>query len=95
MSKQSTKIYSQVNEIFSKTIITQKIKNESDEPKELKIYVYKNINYIFSSFSAKIGNLIEVKSKLIKTEKAEEKYTDSVSSGNAAIFVSIDCKKLK
>ena len=29
-----------------------------------------------------------VKSKLIKKEKAEVKYTDSVSSGNAAIFVS-------
>ena len=93
MSKLLAEIYSQVNEIYAKTIITQKIKNLSDEPKELKIYVYKNINYIFSSFTAKIGDLIEVKSKLIKTEKAEEKYTDSISSGNSAIFVSTDPEK--
>ena len=45
---------------------------------------------IFSSFSAKIGDSIEVKSKIIKKSKAEKKYTDSISSGNAAIFISKD-----
>ena len=45
---------------------------------------------IFSSFSAKIGDSIKVKSKIIKKSKAEEKYTDSISSGNAAIFISKD-----
>ena len=45
---------------------------------------------IFSSFNCQIGDSIVVKSKVIKKEKAEQKYTDSVASGNAAIFVSDD-----
>ena len=83
-------IDSQINEIYSKTIVTQKFENQSNEPIELKIYVYKAQNSIFSSFSAQIGDSIQVKSKVIKEEKAKEKYTDAVSSGNAAIFVSQD-----
>ena len=56
----------------------------------MQIFVNKNKNSIFSSFTAKIGEAIEVKSKVIKKSKAEEKYTDSISSGNAAIFVTYD-----
>ena len=91
MSKATTEIDSKVNELYSKTLVTQKIKNNSENPIELKIYVYyKKENCIFSSFSAKIGDSVTVKSKIIKKEKAEEKYSDSISSGNAAIFVSND-----
>ena len=90
MNKVSVEIDSKINELFSKTIVTQKFKNQSEAPIELKIYVYKNDNLIFSSFNAKIGDSITVKSKVIKKEKAEIKYTDSISSGNAAIFVSED-----
>ena len=57
---------------------------------ELKIYVYKKNGLLFSSFSSKIGDSITVKSKIIKKEKVEEKYADSISKGNAAIFVSDD-----
>ena len=59
-SKLTAEIHSQINEIYGKTIITQKIKNESKFPKELMIYVYKNNKNIFSSFTAKIGDSIEV-----------------------------------
>ena len=90
MSKTTVEINSQVNELFIKTILTQKLKNESENPIELQIFVNKNKNSIFSSFTAKIGEAIEVKSKVIKKSKAEEKYTDSISSGNAAIFVTYD-----
>ena len=90
MNKVSIEIDSKVNELFSKTIVIQKFKNQSESPIELKIYVYKNDNLLFSSFNAKIGDSISVKSKVIKKEKAEMKYTDSISSGNAAIFVSED-----
>ena len=89
-SNASVDIYSKVNELYIKTLVTQKLKNETENPIELKIYVDKIENMIFSSFSAKIGDSIEVKSKVIKKSKAEEKYTDSISSGNAAIFVSKD-----
>ena len=87
MSLVSVEVDSKVNELFAKTIVTQKFKNESNDPLELKINIFKQNNLIFSSFHAKIGDSITVKSKVIKKEKAEIKYTDSISSGNAAIFV--------
>jgi len=59
-------------------------------PIELKIYVNKKDDCLFSSFSAKIGDSISVQSKVIKKEKAEIKYTDSISEGNSAIFVCND-----
>ena len=85
MDKVSVKINSKVNEIFAKINVIQKFKNQSDSPLELKIYVCKNDNLIFSSFNAKIGDSITCKSKVIKKEKAEIKYNDSIASGNAAI----------
>ena len=90
MDNAKVEIDSSVNEIYSKTIVTQEFENQSNNPIELRIYIYKIQNCIFSSFSAQIGDSIKVKSKVIKEEKAEEKYNDSISSGNAAIFVSKD-----
>ena len=90
MSLVSIEINSNVNELYAKTNVTQKFKNKNNDPIELKIYIYKNDNLIFSSFKAKIGDSITVKSKIIKKEKAEIKYSDSISSGNAAIFVAED-----
>ena len=79
-----------MNEIYTKTKVIQKFKNKENFPLELKIYMYKTKEILFSNFEAKIGDSISVKSKVIKREKAEEKYTDSISSGNSAIFVSED-----
>ena len=90
MSKVITEIESTVNELYAKTNVTQKFTNPTENPLELKIYVFKKEEIIFSSFNCKIGDSINVKSKVIKKEKAEKKYTDSVASGNAAIFVSED-----
>ena len=90
MSKVITEINSTVNELYAKSIVTQKFSNPTENPIELKIYIYKNDKLLFSSFKCKIGDNIEVKSKVIKKEKAEVKYTDSIASGNAAIFVSQD-----
>ena len=90
MSKCKIEINSLITEVYCKTLVTQRLTNDSKNPIELKIYLYKNKNCLFSSFSAQIGNSIIVKSKIIKKEKAEIKYTDSISSGNTAIFVSDD-----
>ena len=90
MSNASVEINSIVNELYIKTKVTQKLKNETENPLELKIYINKIKENIFRSFSAQIGDSILVKSKVIKKKKAEEKYTDSIASGNAAIFVSND-----
>ena len=88
--KTQTNIESKVNEIFASTKVTQKLINNTDNPIELEIIIYKYLdNIIFSSFHTKIGS-IETSSKVIKKEKAEEKYTDSISSGNAAIYTVLD-----
>ena len=90
MSKVTIEINSKVNELYSSSIVTQKFSNPTDNPLELKIYIIKNDKLLFSSFNCKIGDNIEVKSKVIKKEKAEVKYSDNIASGNAAIFVSQD-----
>ena len=90
MSKVITEINSTVNELFAKSLVTQKFSNTTENPLELKIYLNKSDKLLFSSFICKIGDSIEVKSKVIKKEKAEVKYTDSIEKGNAAIFVSQD-----
>ena len=79
-----------INELYAQTKVIQTFKNPYDKPLELKIYVYKKVGLLFSSFSSKIGDSITVKSKVIKKEKVEEKYTDGISKGNAPIFVSDD-----
>ena len=78
---------SEVNEVYVKTTVKQKFTNPEEKPLELQIYLYKNENLLFNSFQAKIGDSIIAKSKIIKKEKANVKYTDTISSGNAAIFV--------
>ena len=90
MSKEEVQIDSIVNELYAKTKVTQKIRNETENPLELKIYFYEDKKSLFTSFSAELGDLIKVKSKIIKKEKAEEKYADKISSGNSAIFVCRD-----
>ena len=91
MQKAEITIFSKVNEVFSKTQVTHKILNDSDKPIELEIYINRFYDKnIFSSFEAQIGDSKKAKSKVIKEEKAEIKYTDSVASGNAAIYTVID-----
>ena len=76
--KSTIEIYSLVNELYCKTKVTQKLKNPSDNPLEIKIFLDAHWKYILTSFTAKMVDSIEVKSKLIKKTKAEEKYTDSI-----------------
>ena len=92
MSDVKTEIESSVNELYAKTKVIQKFSNPTESALELKIYVFKKTGVVFSSFQCQIGDSIKVKSKVIKKEKAEKKYTDSIASGNAAIFVSDDPK---
>ena len=92
MSDVKTEIESNVNELYAKTKVIQKFSNPTENALELKIYVFKKTGVVFSSFQCQIGDSIKVKSKVIKKEKAEKKYTDSIASGNAAIFVSDDPK---
>ena len=89
--KSKVDIESKISEIFATTKVTQRIINGTNNPIELEVFIQKKIDkLIFSSFEAKVGNSMLAKSKVIKTEKAEEKYSDSMASGNAAIYTAID-----
>lgn len=79
------KVDTEVNEIFMKTIVIQEATNISETPLELCVVINKKPHIIFSSFNAKIGESIIVKSKVINKEKAEVKYTDAID--DAAIYV--------
>ena len=66
MSKEEVQIDSIVNELYAKTKVTQKIRNETENPLELKIYFYEDKKSLFTSFSAELGDLTKVKSKIRK-----------------------------
>ena len=50
MSKEEVQIDSIVNELYAKTKVTQKIRNETENPLELKIYFYEDKKSLFTSF---------------------------------------------
>ena len=70
-----------INELFASTELTQYFTNVLDNNIELSISfpIKEEIN--ISKFSVTVDDKIYV-SKVIKKEKAEEKYTDTISSGN-------------
>ena len=87
--KVNLSVNSEINELFAKTELLQEFLNTEDNPIELQIYVY-NDEILFDSLSAKIGDSIRVESKVVKTEKAGTKYTESIASDNVAIFIQKD-----
>lgn len=90
MDKVRVEIYTQLNEIYSKSIISQQFSNQSENSIELKIFIFKIPNLIFSSFNAKIGDFKQFQ---FKKEKLEENYIERISSGNAEIFVKEELNK--
>ena len=72
------------NEIYSKIEMTLHYINKEDEPIELIIEIPIRTELIFDSFIAKIKDKI-FKSKIVETEKAEEKYNDEIAKGNTGI----------
>ena len=72
---------SEVNEIFATTEVTQYFTNPLDKSIELKIIFPINENITLSKFEVSIDDK-KIKSKVMAKEKAEEKYSDSVASGN-------------
>ena len=63
MNKVRVEINTQLNEIFSKSIISQQFSNQSENSIELKIIKFKIPNLIFSSINAKIGDFKQVQFK--------------------------------
>ena len=85
--REDTTIYlkSNINEIYATTELTQYFTNPLDSAIELEITfpIKEEIN--LSRFIVTIGDKI-VLSKVMAKEKAEEKYSDSVASGNTGFI---------
>ena len=81
--KQDDTVYltSKVNEIFATTEVVQYFTNELKDPIELKILfpILKKIS--LSKFVVSMDDKVIV-SKVMPKEKAEEKYNDTIASGN-------------
>jgi len=86
-SKRDDTVYlsSQINEIFATTEVTQYFNNELENPIELTILfpIIKKLS--LSKFVVTIGDKVIV-SKVMPKEKAEEKYNDSLASGNVGFI---------
>ena len=78
-----------INEIYSETEVKISYKNTKEESIELIVEIPIRTEIIFNYFTAKINDKI-IKSKVIETNKAEEKYTDAIASGNTGIATSYD-----
>ena len=78
-------ITSDVNEIFASTEVTQYFTNELENPIELKILFPINDKLSLSKFIVSMDEKTIV-SKVMAKEKAEEKYSDSIASGNMGII---------
>ena len=80
-----------VNEAYAETYIKQIYENTYENPIELTVDLPNKNGVQFADFEVEINDK-KVKSKLIKKEKAEEKYSDAISSGNTGIYSEYDKK---
>ena len=80
-------INSNVNEFYALTQVKQYYKNKKAHPVELKIKyrLIKEIN--FRKFTIKINDKVAC-SRIFEKEKAKEKYSDSIASGDVGIYSS-------
>ena len=85
------KVVTFINEIYSKTEIEIEYKNKSENSIELIVEIPLRFDIIFNNFIAKINDKI-IKSKVIESNKAEEKYNDAIASGNTGIATTYDEK---
>ena len=74
-----------VNEAYAETFIKQTYENIYSYPVELIVDLPKKNGVQFVDFEVEINDK-KVKSKLISKEKAVEKYSDSIASGNTGIY---------
>ena len=76
---------SKLNELFASTEITQFFTNPLEDPIELSISFPIKEEIILSKFTVTIDKKTVI-SKVMAKEKAEEKYVDSISSGNTGFI---------
>ena len=86
------KVLTYINEIYSKTEVELTYKNIEEYPVEIIVEIPLKIEIIFNYFIAKINDKV-IKSKILKSDKADEKYSDAIASGDTGITSSYDTSK--
>ena len=74
-----------INELMAQTEVTQYFKNTKNTPIELEMIIPKLSNINLTRFEMTLQNK-KVVSKLIENNKAKEKYTDTIASGNCGFL---------
>ena len=74
--------------------MTQYYVNKSKKTIELVVKFPQNPKVQFSKFVLELNGK-KVTSKILEKEKAKEKYTDAIASGNVGIISSIEDKYIK
>jgi len=87
-------IDTELNEFYAKTNVTQYYVNNSKSTIELVVKFPHNPKIQFSKFILELNGK-KVTSKILEKEKAKEKYTDAIASGNVGIISSIEDKYIK
>ena len=88
-SDETVFITSTINEIFATSEVVQYFTNILDKSIELTITFPLKYEIQLTKFMVTIGNKTII-SKVLAKEKAEEKYTDAISSGNTGILSTFD-----
>ena len=78
----------EINDLFAKSEIIQVYQNGNDIKELYCLFPIKR-NRQITKFTAKIGDKI-IKSKIYPKEKAEEKYNDTIASGNYGLISEYD-----
>ena len=87
-------IDTELNEFYAKTNVTQYYVNKSKNTIELVVKFPQNPKVQFSKFVLELNGK-KVTSNILEKEKAKEKYTDAIASGNVGIISSIEDKYIK
>ena len=80
-------VETELNEYYAKTNIIQYYVNKLDAPIELILKFPNNSKVQFSKFTLEMNNKTVI-SKVIEKEKAKEKYSDAIASGNVGALSS-------
>jgi hypothetical protein len=81
-------IISHINELICQTEVIQYFKNNEDSPIELEMIIPQLSNCFITKFEIVKDNKLII-SRLLEKEKAKEKYTDAISTGDSGLYLLI------
>jgi hypothetical protein len=89
IKEETVYINSSINEVFATTEVIQYFINKLEKAIELKITFPLKPEIQLTKFEIALGDKTVI-SKVLDKEKAQEKYTDAIASGNTGLLASFD-----